>query len=373
LLADGHYEEAIAQARKAITLDPNDAGGHYALGLALYTTGDAQAADAEFRKAIALAPKDAQAHNALGTTMYGQGDRPGAIAEFRKALALEPKNAEAHNNLGLVLNDQGDWQGAIAEYRKAIALNPKLAQAHKNLATALKAQGDLKGAIAEYRHAVRLRPEYALAHCHLGFALQEEGRLQESVASFRRGHQLGVRQSGWRHPSGEWLKRAERLAQLDRQLPAFLQGKRKPRSAGERLEVADVCHFKKMFATAARWCREAFAADPKLEAANRYNAACHAALAGCACGKDAAALKPEERAVWRRQALAWLRADLVRWVKRADQGTPQARAAVQNTVRYWLRDPDLAGVRDSKSLAGLPAAERRDWQHFWAEVRRLAN
>jgi len=38
-------------------------------------------------------------------------------------------------------------------------------------------------------------------------------------------------------------------------------------------------------------------------------AACYAVSIGTGQGKDAAALSPEERASWRKQALAWLQAD----------------------------------------------------------------
>jgi hypothetical protein len=40
-------------------------------------------------------------------------------------------------------------------------------------------------------------------------------------------------------------------------------------------------------------------------------------------------------------------------------------------LRIWLRDPDLDGVRDPDRLAGLPPAERPDWQRLWADVAAL--
>jgi hypothetical protein len=70
----------------------------------------------------------------------------------------------------------------------------------------------------------------------------------------------------------------------------------------------------------------------------RYDAACAAALAGCGNGKDTAKLSGDERAAFRKQALDWLRADL---------------------------------VRGPEALAKLPEAERQSWQKLWSDVADL--
>jgi len=38
-------------------------------------------------------------------------------------------------------------------------------------------------------------------------------------------------------------------------------------------------------------------------------------------------------------------------------------------LKHWQADSDLAGVRDAAALAGLPEAERADWQRLWADVQ----
>ena len=124
------------------------------------------------------------------------------------------------------------------------------------------------------------------------------------------------------------------------------------------------------FAAAAGFCADAFKADPKLakdvRTAIRYNAACAAALAGCAQGEDADRLDDKQRARLRRQALDWLREDLSRWAKNG--------ATLDNSsagLRHWQIDPDLAGIRDSDALARLPTEEREQWQRLWSDVDAL--
>jgi hypothetical protein len=130
-----------------------------------------------------------------------------------------------------------------------------------------------------------------------------------------------------------------------------------------------------LYAAAARLSARSFGIDPKLagdlKAARRYNAACCAALAAAGKGIDAAQLEAKERARWRKQALSWLRADLDLWARRAASGEPVDRAAVRQTLGHWQRGADLAGVREKAALAGLPAAERKDWHQFWADVAAL--
>src|SRR5262249_41447447 len=118
--------------------------------------------------------------------------------------------------------------------------------------------------------------------------------------------------------------------------------------------------------------QDAFAMEPKqaeVLAANRYNAACAAALAGCGQGHDAATVDDAERARLRRRALDWLTAELAAWAQLADNTAdrPKLRVALQR----WLQASDFAGVRDAAALAKLPEAERAAWQTLWANVADL--
>ena len=51
---------------------------------------------------------------------------------------------------------------------------------------------------------------------------------------------------------------------------------------------------------------------------------------------------------------------------------PQSdRAAVQQQIKHWQQDRDLAGVRDKDALAKLPSPERAAWEKLWADVAML--
>jgi hypothetical protein len=55
------------------------------------------------------------------------------------------------------------------------------------------------------------------------------------------------------------------------------------------------------------------------------------------------------------------------WTKQANSNKSQDRAVVQQKMRHWQQDTDLAGVRGD-ALAKLPAAEREPWRKLWEEV-----
>jgi hypothetical protein len=83
-------------------------------------------------------------------------------------------------------------------------------------------------------------------------------------------------------------------------LPRLLTGKDRPASAGECLDVVEMCRHKRPHA-AAGFSADAFAADRKLaddlRAGHRYNAACDAALAGAAKARTPASLATRKRPV----------------------------------------------------------------------------
>ena len=136
-----------------------------------------------------------------------------------------------------------------------------------------------------------------------------------------------------------------------------------------------MAYNRKHFVVATELWAEALESEPglanDLRAAHRYNAACAAALAAAGQGEDAAQLDDRERTRLQKQALDWLRADLTLRTKQLESGPPADRAAAQQALRHWQKDPDLAGLRDQEALAQLPPEERAACERLWADVAAL--
>jgi tetratricopeptide (TPR) repeat protein len=371
----GQLDEAIAEHREALRLKKEFPEAHNNLGNALCVKGQLDEAIAEYREALRINKYDAAAHDSLGNALCKKGQLDEAIAEHREALRINKYDAAAHNNLGNALRSKGQLDEAIAAYRKAIRLKKEDPCTHFNLGNALRDMGQLDEAIAAYREAIRIHMNYPMAHCRLGHVLLQQGRFADALAALKRGHELGSKIPRWSVPSAQWVRETEQLLRLESMLPKLLQGEAQPANAAERIMVARLCGaHKKRYAAATRFYAEAFAAQPKLaedvEADNRYNAACAAALAGCGMGEDAGKLDAKERTRLHRQAHTWLRADLAQYAQLVEKGPEPGRAAVQQRLQHWQKDPDFAGVRGD-ALAKLPEAERREWQKLWAEVEAL--
>jgi tetratricopeptide (TPR) repeat protein len=371
----GKYGAAEAACRKAIARKPDFAEAHSVLGNCLMGRQSHGEAEAAYRKAIALNPNFAEAYNNLGSALSHQGKHGEAEAAYREAIALQPSNPAAHYNLGSALGAQGKHGEAEAACRKVIALWPDFAKAHINLGNALVAQGKLSEGAAAYRKAITLRPDLAAAHYNLGNTLWQQAQFDDAAAALHQACKLLPAKDPLREQARQLQQRCQRLGLLDARLPAILKGTEKPANTAEQVEFARLCHLKKLFAAAVRFYADAFAAEPKLgedvPEGVRYDAACAAALAGCAPEKDADKPDGKERARLRRQARDWLRKDLTWWARKLENGTAQARHSAGQRLQHWQSDPDLASVRDRDGLARLPDEEREQWERLWSEVDEL--
>jgi serine/threonine-protein kinase len=264
---------------------------------------------------------------------------------------------------------------AIAECRVSLRLKPNYPHAHFVLAGALREQGKVDEAISECSEALRLRATYPEAHAELGSALRSRGDFTDAIAELRKARGLANPRATLAQQIESELIATERQASRAAQLPAVLAGQLKPAIAAEILGFAEVCCLKKLYVGSARLWAQAFQVQPKLvddvQAQNRYNAACSAALAGCGKGKDNPALDDGAKVHWRKQAIDWLRADLAAWSTLLDTCPPPVRQSAAETLQHWKVDPDLAGVRDPDKLANLPKDEQKACRALFAEVDAL--
>jgi serine/threonine-protein kinase len=375
LTCQGKYGEAEAACRKAIDLKPGLAKAYNNLGNALTGQRKYGEAEAACRKAIALKPDFAEAHGGLAYALVPQGKYGAAEAACRKAIALKPDDAASYYILGHALIRSQRSTEAEAAYRKALALKPDFAEGHTTLGNLLLRQGKHDEAEAAHRKAIELKPDLAPAHGNLGLVLMQQSQFDKAALALKKAAELFPADDPRRETARRLQQGCLRYAILDTRLPAILRGTDKPANATEQLDLARLCLFKKQYAAAARFWRDAFTADPKRAEAvpqgTRYDAARAAALAGSGQGKDAAKLDDKERAGWRRQALDWLRQDLAWWGKALDKGDAQTNARARQQMRHWRTDGDLAGVRTREALARLPDEERKQWERFWSDVDAL--
>ena len=159
------YAKARNAAQTALSLAPNLAAAHGALGFVLLTPDlDFAAAEAEFRKAEKLAPADAGPKYALGLVFAAQGRLKEAENMMRQTLALDPLGVTRYLNLARILIAGGRYDEAEAALRKAIELQPAAARLHAYLTILDVLRGNAAAALQD----AQLEPkgfwqDYALA------------------------------------------------------------------------------------------------------------------------------------------------------------------------------------------------------------------
>lgn len=122
----GHWLDAVASYRNALTDNPRVAEAHFNLGFALQTLGRRDDAITAYRNAATLKADLAQAHSNLGNIYLSLNRLEEAEECYRKALAASPDLTQAHCNLGLVL------RGSIAVQRQRHAFAPLVDRIHRS-------------------------------------------------------------------------------------------------------------------------------------------------------------------------------------------------------------------------------------------------
>lgn len=257
----GDGDDAVAEARTALSMDPANAEGYRYLGLALYSDGHYEAALHAFEEALARepagSPANAEVYFDMGITYREQGDLRRAALAYRRALSLRPEFWEAHSNLGVVLHDQGKLDEAIVEYRSAKRLNPEEASVRNNLGNTLCDKEDFDSAITEFADLFRQSPEWdgghnclaraymskrdypaairelkaaiaanptgAAEHRVLGQALLLTGKDEEAVAVLRQAVTLNAESSLGHHYLGTALVNTQQLAEAEKEFREALR------------------------------------------------------------------------------------------------------------------------------------------------------
>ena len=111
---------AAREFQRAIELQPNNATAHQWYGNGpLDSLGRFDEAIAETKRAVELDPLSPIINNDHGYSLYYAGRYDKALTQLKKAIALDPAFFYSRQVLGQILQAKGDLAGAIAEFEKA--------------------------------------------------------------------------------------------------------------------------------------------------------------------------------------------------------------------------------------------------------------
>ena len=190
-------EQAIGELEKAISLDPTLIKAEFNLAEAYGNSpshGTAKQIE-QLRKIISIAPDFARAHLALGKAVLHEGQVSDAVTELRDATRLDPTSGEAHYQLGLALARSGQQQEGAAEVKKGRELSSadernQNAEIDVSEGRVALQKGELQEAEAKFRHALKLQPNAPVAQHFLGIALEKEGDMEGAIAAYQKAVEL---------------------------------------------------------------------------------------------------------------------------------------------------------------------------------------
>ncbi|MBL0162344.1 MAG: tetratricopeptide repeat protein [Xanthomonadales bacterium] len=198
--ACGDLGESAELITKAHELQPEQPNLLLMLGSVRFEQGDVEASRKAYELALTLDPNLAGAHTAIGHMVMMQGNPALAEQHFRTALRVE-EDPQALNGLGTLALNRGDAETGIKYFTRAADLAPNDAPIAFGLGRAFAARNMLAFAEQALRKALRLKPGMPQANGALGQLLIQDKRVAEAepffqalsgIAGFELAHALGL-------------------------------------------------------------------------------------------------------------------------------------------------------------------------------------
>jgi serine/threonine protein kinase/tetratricopeptide (TPR) repeat protein len=146
---------------------PGDFWINYQLGFEMVKQKDHEGGIRFFTAAVSIRPNSAVAHSALGIVFDMQKKPDEAAAAYREAIKLDPKNAPIGHRLYKILRDQKKLDEAVACLKEVTGRDPNAVWAHYELGYTLRTQKRLEEAIAEFRQVITLEKNTTPASLYL--------------------------------------------------------------------------------------------------------------------------------------------------------------------------------------------------------------
>ncbi len=151
--------DARMELNRALALDPNCRGAHFALGFIAWTGRDLNAAESEFTRELSLPSHEYWAFYYLAETLELEGKLDQADLVLKKMGGEAPDTYSHHFALGKWNELKGNLGAATREFEMAIQIDSQQIEAHYHLAVNLRKLGRTAAAALELKRVDSLRSE----------------------------------------------------------------------------------------------------------------------------------------------------------------------------------------------------------------------
>ncbi|TMR04830.1 tetratricopeptide repeat protein [Actinomadura soli] len=178
LSGQGNAAEALDAADRAVGLGPGAWMGHWVRGVVLSNAGRGHKALSAFKDALACDAEQPVVYERLARGHYAVREYRLAVQAAEAGLRLAPEDGELAKIMSLALVETGDPAGAREHAARAVRLAPESASAHRTHGAVALATGDHRAAAGSFREALRLAPEAANGGALLLRALKRRNPLR---------------------------------------------------------------------------------------------------------------------------------------------------------------------------------------------------
>jgi len=168
-------DEAAAQAREALRIDPKDEGALFLAGILSARQGKFDAAEEYFLTLIEVSPGNFRGHLFLGMIHADRERFDDAMERFREAYKLAPDANEVLNAIVLTELAAGRGDKALAFVERERERTPKRSLVHHLAGDLLRLGGKTGEAVDAYRRAFDLNPADGRALSLAAALLAEQG------------------------------------------------------------------------------------------------------------------------------------------------------------------------------------------------------
>jgi TolB-like protein len=175
------YPKARTAALRALDIDPNLAEGHEILATVLKSYDwNWNDAEAEYKRAIELNPNYATAHYHYSYFLAESGRFEEAIREATEALSRDPMSGLLNAGLAFVLLETRKFDESIEQARTASEVDPEMVLCYWILGTAYEKKGMYPQAIEAYEKSIDLGGGVGFSKAFISHAYATAGQLSKA-------------------------------------------------------------------------------------------------------------------------------------------------------------------------------------------------
>ncbi len=180
----GNYDQAVDLFTFYTLQNPQNAWGHYMLGMSLWKAEDPEGAEESFQAALLINPDHVKSLINKGRVQLEMNRPSEAGQTLLAAVALAPDNVQAQRVLARAQNSAGQHAQAEASYREILAGHPDDIWSLNNLGLLMIQEERFDEALPALAHAAQLQPDLAAVQNNLGVALERSGYISAAKTAY---------------------------------------------------------------------------------------------------------------------------------------------------------------------------------------------